>query len=292
MNKRKRNPFLIYIITIIISFCIGSYLVKHDKETIIYFPLHPEAHFLDAGTALSAEPLHHSSEYRVTWTVTSLLDRKAYLRQDAGLLYEDGKLKTVIGPTAWKQTSDSINETRIFTDEFSHLFDAIAFHYGEIHEKNKITSVQQMSKDSLYVMQPENNSLYTFRKAKNSVEMQWEKDLNKKKQGYLQSLWKKGLEQWNLNPDSYIVIPLTDLPRYSTEPLPGFNKSQSDQIIGRLWEGLYKQYVVGIKKENGTVISPINSTVPLILINRSQRELLVLIPTEQYGSFLLKQRIP
>jgi hypothetical protein len=292
MKKRKRNPFLIYILTIMISFCIGSYLVKPDKETIIFFPLHPEAHFIKAGTTLSAQPLNDSPAYRITWTVTSLLDRKAYLRQDAGLLYEDGKLKAVIGPTAWKQTADSINETRTFTDEFSHLFDAIAFHYGEIHEKNKITSVQQMSKDSLYVVQSENNRLYTFRKANGSVEMQWEKDLDQKKQGYLQSLWKKGLEQWNINADSYMAIPLTNLPRYNTDPLPGFTRSQSDQIIGRLWEGLYKQYIVGIKKENGTVVSPINSTVPLILINRSQRELLVLIPTEQYGAFLLKQRIP
>jgi hypothetical protein len=292
MKKRKRIPFLIYILTIIMSFCIGSYLVKPDKETIIFFPLHPESHFIKAGTTLSAEPLNDSHAFRVTWTVTSLLDRKAYLRQDAGLLYEDGKLKAVIDPTAWKQTTDSINETRTFTDEFSHLFDAIAFHYGEIHEKNKITSVQQMSKDSLYVVKSENNSLYTFRKANGSVEMQWKKDLNQKTKGYLQSLWKNGLEKWNINADSYMEIPLTELPRYNTEPLPGFTRSQSDQIIGRLWEGLYKQYVVGIKKENGTVVSPINSTVPLILINRSQRELLVLIPTEQYGAFLLKQRIP
>ncbi|MED1205135.1 hypothetical protein [Heyndrickxia acidicola] len=290
--NRNRNLYFLYLITIMISFCIGCYLVRPDKETIIYFPLHPKAHFLNAKTQLSAEPLNNSPFYNINWSVTSLLDRKAYLRQDAGLLFEDGKLKSIIGPAEWKQTADTINETRTFTDKSSHLFQAIAFHYGEIHEKQKITSVQQMSHDSLYVIQTANNSLYSFRQAQDSVQVQWERELNQKSQRYLHLLWKKGMEQWSLKADSYTSIPLTDLYQYNSEPLPGFTRTQSDQIIGRLWEGLYKQYITGIKKEDGTVISPINSAVPLVLINPTLRELLVLIPTEQYGDFLLKQRIP
>ncbi len=56
-------------------------------------------------------------------------------------------------------------------------------------------------------------------------------------------------------------------------------------------EGLYKNYLLGIKKENGTIVDPIDSLIPLILLNKNKKELLVLIYTKENEYVLFKQKI-
>ena len=68
-------------------------------------------------------------------------------------------------------------------------------------------------------------------------------------------------------------------------------RQQTYEIIGHLMEGLYKNYLLGIKKENGTIVDPIDSLIPLILLNKNKKELLVLIYTKENEYVLFKQKI-
>ena len=92
--------------------------------------------------------------------------------------------------------------------------------------------------------------------------------------------------------DQYTTIPLTSIYQYEEVPLPGFNKEQTQAIIGRLWEGLYKNYFLGVKKQDGTTIDPIGSTIPLILVSTDQTHLLVVSELKDDDIMLLKQQIP
>ena len=55
----------------------------------------------------------------VEWKLESILDRKAYLRQDVGLLYSNGRLVAKQGN--WKQNTPSlIQERQVVVGKCSH----------------------------------------------------------------------------------------------------------------------------------------------------------------------------
>ncbi|WP_062046376.1 hypothetical protein [Bacillus sp. JCM 19034] len=58
-----------------------------------------------------------------------------------------------------------------------------------------------------------------------------------------------------------------------------------------MWEGLYKHYVLGITQEDGTVVNPIGSTVPLILIPKTTDHFFILFRTPEGEPVQLIQTI-
>ncbi|PLR76950.1 hypothetical protein CU633_12830 [Bacillus sp. V3-13] len=66
---------------------------------------------------------------------------------------------------------------------------------------------------------------------------------------------------------------------------------RTNEIPGHLWEGLYKNYFLGIQKKDGTIIDPIDSSMPLILLAKDQSHLLVAFETADREPVILRQRI-
>ncbi|MGE6259013.1 hypothetical protein ACQKCU_14075 [Heyndrickxia sporothermodurans] len=286
----------IYTFILLTIFTIFIFIIKigisPTKEAITYFPLHEKAHFLDAETNLTLTDIDQKNKYTIDYSIYSKLDRKAYLRQDIGLLYKNGKLVKQIGSKTWKQNRAALHQSEHVKEIGSGYYRAISFHYGEIQEKHKINSVQRMSNDTLFVVHSKfQMKPIGFHTTETEDEKQWEYALKENSMKQIESLWKSGLSKNKININQYISIPLTELVQYNDKPLPGFSKKKSDEIIGKLWEGLYKNYILGIKKEDGTSVDPLGSTIPLLLLNENKKELLVLIITKDLEPILLKQVI-
>jgi hypothetical protein len=263
--------------------------VNQTKESIIYFPIDPSVTFKSAETSVSLASMN-DHKYTLMWKISSNLDRKAYLRQDVGLLFSNGRLAGKQG--SWKQNIDHLAQEKQVSSEGNARFDAVTFHYAELHEKaDVIRSSQTMTADSLYAFKAPDGMLQSFRIASNSEQRKWQEELDRRTERMLEYSWQKGIGSFAINPDEYHSYPLTALRFFSQHSFPGYTKKETDRIIGNLWEGLYKNYFLGIKKADGTTVKPFGSTMPLIMIAKDKTHLLVLTETKNGEPILLRQMI-
>src|SRR5699024_11318464 len=79
------------------------------------------------------------------------------------------------------------------------------------------------------------------------------------------------LQKLQIDPSLYHTFPLIDLPLYEHIPFPNMNQHDTDMIIGHLWEGLYKNYIIPMTEMKNLE----KSLMPLILIDKNKEHLLV-----------------
>ncbi|MGM0844253.1 MAG: hypothetical protein ACQEUT_04680 [Bacillota bacterium] len=261
------------------------------KESIIFFPLNEKAAYQSANTVLTLNDQKVNDLYEVDWKISSVLDQDAYLRQDVGFLFFNGRLKAKM--SEWEQNTDRIVEDYTAKGKESSLLQAISFHYSEIHENDETyTSAQSLSEDQLYIIDSNFSPLSSFRKPETAAEREWQSVLDRVTSQQLQYNWERAMEKYNINERDYLQIPLISLPEYNTSPPEGLQPQQWNELTGNLWEGLYKNYFLGIKTDTGKVVDPIDSSMPLILIKIDTGDVLVLSTTKEGEPILLRQKIP
>lgn len=289
---RKKMIFIsVSGLAIVLSaFLLQLQLLKPALETITFFPIDESVQYRMANTTLTLLNKKQNNQHQVDWKLSSTLDRKAYLRQDLGLLFVNGVLE---GKTAkWEENTANLTQEHILSKGESARYDAITFHYSELHGPNDIiTSAQRMSEDMLYVIDSRFSPLRSFRAPKNNQEREWKQVLDKSTDNRINKTLAKAAKTFQIDTNSYIMIPLNELRKYEDQPFPGFNQGETAVILGRLWEGLYKNYYLGIKKSDGAAVDPLDSTMPLILVSKDKSHVLVVTQTKDGESIILKQLI-
>lgn len=264
---------------------------KEVKESITYFPTDPSLKYKIVQTSLKLDKQENEKNYKIIWSVESTLDRKAFLRQDISFLYKNGRLKATLGD--WEQNTDKLYQESKILESESGLFQSISVHHSEVHAiEERIFSSQKVSEDELYVIDSSFSPLHSFEIPLNQEDKEWKKVLDQITSQLLEFSWSKGIEFYSIRKEDYTAIPLTEMIQFNDQPLPGFTMRESRRILGNLWEGLYKNYFLGIKKRDGSVIDPTESTIPLILVANDKTHLLVLIETKDGEYIILKQNIP
>jgi len=288
MNKVIRIIFFLTV-AMLIYVLLPTYNEPPTEESIIFFPIDPNVKFSQATTTLSLHPNKINGQYVLGWNVSSNLDRKAYLRQDISLLFANGRLKGIA--SKWKENSQIIVQEKDIELKDSQLFQAISFHHGEIHENSSIKSSQKMSGDQIFVVDSAHHPLASFRTAKTSWEKEWEKVLTKTTNEFVAYKTNQLINHYSIQTSKYHRYYLSDLINYNEKPFPGISIDKTKKIVGNLWEGLYKNYFLGIKKSDGTIVSPIGSTMPAVLISKDFSHLKVLFETKDGTKMLLVQQI-
>jgi hypothetical protein len=282
----KKKYLLLGFLIIVITTAL-FYQSKNPKvqESITFFPIDPSVTYKKAYTSLKL-----IDKKTLVWKIDSTLDRNSYLRQNAGFLYSNGRLIEEL--SGWKQNTNRMEQEKRILSNKDALFEAITFHHAELHEKGgKIFSSQAMSADQLYVINTEPNTQYSFRTPTTKAQSAWKQKLDEQTERMLQYSWNKGIRHFSLHLSDYQAFPLNLFNNRSKKGLPGFSKEETDKIVGNLWEGLYKNYLLGIKKADGTTSDPIGSTIPLILLANNKTHLLVLTETLNGEPILLRQMI-
>lgn len=284
MKKLVSIAMLLLIVSL-----FSLFIHRPTKETIIFFPIHPHVTFSEATTTLELQPQKREGTYSLLWSTSSVLDRRAYLRQDISLLFADGRLIDRL--SKWKTNSQTLTQEKIVKARDSRFFQAISFHHGELHEGEAIMSSQTMTSDYLYVIDSPYSPLASFHSAATREEKEWQNVLNKATTEFLRRTSESLLSHFSIQKQQYYSLYLPDLIVYNEQPLPDLSMEKTQEIIGKLWEGLYKSYFLGIKKEDGSILSPIGSTMPLILISKDYSHLLVLTETKDGEKIRLIQQI-
>ncbi|ASK63194.1 hypothetical protein CFK37_14080 [Virgibacillus phasianinus] len=267
------KKYLVLSIFLILSiFFVFLYQTKLSSiPSISYFPLDKETHFVNAKTNLDIKKQKVNKKYTITWNVLSKSDKNMYLRQDVSLLFNNGKLMGAL--SKWHEDEETLQLNAQLQSEGTGYLQSLSYHHGEIHyPSGAIKSIQQMTYDEIFVVENPAGDVHTFHKPKSTKDIDWEKALNDKTSQFLLYHWNKLLSHYQIKKDDYVIVPLTALNRFNTNELPSMSQEQTNQIIGQLWEGLYKNYIVPItyKKEQ------VSSFVPIILFSKDQNHLLVL----------------
>ncbi|UOQ42520.1 hypothetical protein MUN89_11020 [Halobacillus salinarum] len=244
-----------------------------DQMVIQYFPLDKTHSFKSYKTELHFAEQEDENEYEVVWDIASVSDKPMYLRQDVSLLYVNGRLKGVMNK--WIQDTAKIKKQSTLHGEDSKKYQAVTFHQGEIHQDDlPITSIQATSSDTLYVIDSPLTTRTSFRKPQTEEEKKWKQRLDHSISQQINAQWDELIAYYQVPEKKYEKAALTDLAKYNTQPLPGTSKENSRRIMGQLWEGLYKNYILGIADTKST--HPIQSYIPLILFDKNGKHLMVL----------------
>lgn len=276
------------VILMIVTFSILFY-PEQTEESFTYFPPDPTASFQFTHTSLTLLP-KHNDRYRLDWKTNSTLDRKAYLRQDISLLYANGLLTGKMGEE-WKQNVTTMTLKEKIPYQDSANFKSISFHHGELHENGHITSVQSITNDELYVVDSSFSPLQSFREPRTTNEQEWKDVLDKLTEERITSSIDKAAKTYSIKKNLYTIYWLTQFHKFSSTALPGFSSEESSQIIGRLWEGIYKNYFLGVRMKDGTYADPSGSTIPVILLAKDKSHLIVISELSNGEMMLLRQMI-
>ncbi|RFU65702.1 hypothetical protein [Peribacillus glennii] len=276
-------------VLIIITAVVYFLYLKPVRETIIFFPLDPSLQFDIASTAL--ETKQGNGSYSISWSELSVLNTQAYLRQDISLLYKNGKLVSVLKD--WKQNSQSITQAERLPIEESSMFQAVTFHYAEVHpSESEIYSAQSLTGDQLYVIRSPYSTFQSFKHPTSAEQKEWKLVLDQTANSVITESLNQAVSAFAIDRNRYSVAALTDLKSKQGNLLTGYTESKQNEIIGKLWEGLYRNYVLGIKHDNGNELSPLGSSVPLLLVAQDKKELLVVFSASDGSPVMLRQKLP
>lgn len=255
--KVKRYLLLSFILLITTIY----FVVENSKteKTITYFPIHDEQAFTTAVSKLN--PLQDS--FNIEWVSTSESEEKQYLRQDVSLLFTNGALTGVLNK--WKRNTAQIEQKKDVIIKPAAVVETVSFHHGEIHHHDSITSIQHMSQDELFIL--DNRS---FKESETTTEKKQVDNLMHYTNKRLQKHWNNLIAYFNVNINDYSEIPFNKLIQFEQDLTKDFTKEISEQIIGQLWEGLYKNYILQAVEANS------NDLMPLILFANDHTHLLVI----------------
>lgn len=259
----------------LLIFVVFLYFLQASKEAEVvkYFPIDPNSQFSAYGTNLSFAAQADEDEYEVVWDMYSTSDKTQYLRQDVSLLYVNGRLKGIMNK--WQENTKEIEKQSSIHGEDSQKYEAISFHHGEIHEGDEpIRSIQATSSDVLYVIDSPHSNRTSFHQPDTEEEKEWKQRLDHTIQQQVEVQWEELYSYYQIPVDKYVAVPLTQLSTYTDKPLPGTSEQDSERILGQLWEGLYKNYILAITDTPSK--HPIQSYIPIILFDKNGKHLMVL----------------
>lgn len=281
---QRLQIFFVSFITILACILWFFNKTEHVRESITYFPIHPDISFVEAKTEII--PI---AKGRIQLRSLSRMAIPVYLRQDVTMLYASGKLISKMGK--WEQNGIQLENTEKLRINDNGKLQAVSFHHAEIHEDSTFSSTHAITTDQLYYLQSTVPEALSFKSPATEEQIGWKEVLDKKEAETISSSIETITESFSIDRDHFVIFPLTELRQYQDQPLYTFSATETKQIIGQLIEGIYKNYFLGIKKEDGSVISPINSTIPIIFLAKNKEFLYVSFLTADGEPILLKQNI-
>lgn len=290
---KKYSGYLAVGLLMVFTFMWWKHLYEQrDLAVIKYFPLNQEAVFNQTASSLTLQKQGQENEqFNVLLSTESILNQKSYLRQDFSLLFQNGRLKEFAND--WKQNTDRISQKTTIKAHESSLFQSITIHYAEIHTDNDTPSSSfKLTDSNLFVIASRYGPIKSFQTPETDEQKEWAFTLSSVSNSRLAKVLDRYTNNQKFDITKYQVVPLTKLLTEEKNLLAGYSDQKRLEITEKLWEAFYSLYVSGIKKQDGTVINPIDSTIPLILRKQGSNKLIILIQDRSGNIHELYQLLP
>lgn len=206
----------------------------------------------------------------ILWKSRSETNKDTYLRQDLSLLLHND---TIIGVlNKWKQDQAKISLQQSLPINNSGKYEAITLHFSEIHDQESIYSTQTTSTSSIYLYDSK-DYFKSFKNPNSPDKKQLKQQIDDQAEQAFDELTKNLTTYFKIDTNDYKIYSLMDLKTHKPIILPELSESERNKIMGRLWEGIYKNYATPLlQKDNMNT----KSTVPIILIDKKNTHLIVL----------------
>ncbi|WP_416149373.1 hypothetical protein ACM26V_24535 [Salipaludibacillus sp. HK11] len=248
-------------------------------EAFIFFPEDDQIYFREGNTALELLSKKDNDEYLLEWSFSSETNEPAFLRSDMSLLFENGTFVKARKQSLKDQLF--IEEVGTADGEDSGRYDVVTFHHAEVHyPDDMMKSKHTWSQDQLYVIDSPLSPLHSFKKASTDEERQSKQILDSIMDQQLTYQLDGLLEEFNIDLDEYYYFTLLDFPDFIHYPLPGLTQKETFSIIGQLWEGFYRYYILGINTFTEETYSPKGNSLPNVLLHKEAQHLLLLYETK------------
>lgn len=290
---KKYIGYLIVGLVLMFTFMWWKQLyIQRDIAVIKYFPLNEKAAFIKTTSSLVMPKQEKDTEqYDVALSTESILNQTSYLRQDFSLLFQNGRLKEFT--KKWEQNTDRISQKTTVKAHESSLFQVVTIHYAEIHTENdKITSSFKLTDSNLFVIASRYGPTKSFHSPETEEQKEWAFTLSSVSNSRLTKVLNRYTDNKKIDITKYHVVPLTQFSTEEKRLLAGYSDQKRLEITEKLWEAFYSIYVSGIKKQDGTVIDPIDSTIPLILRKQDSNKLIILIQDKSGNIHEYYQQLP
>ncbi|WP_176759229.1 hypothetical protein [Pelagirhabdus alkalitolerans] len=264
------------------------WIVLHSNQSSIptsltYYPIDEKNQITESSTSILLKDNIQTPS--IEWSVTSSSNIPVYLRQDVGLLYKNGRLKGIM--SKWKENERDISQMSAFDHHQDALYESLSFHYGERHTDSKsINSFHTLTHDQAFVYSI-NQKYQSFKEPKNQTEKHIQTLVRQDALERLNREWKNLIHHFNINQDEYWAVPLIELTKQEHEYFNTFSEETKTKVIGQLFEGLYKHYIIPFSQDTDHT----TSYMPLILISKQLDELLVLFTNVNQEPEMLIQQI-
>jgi len=163
---------------------------------------------------------------QLQWKMISETNELAYIRQNIGLLFVNGKFKAFY--SEWKPNRRYLSFQQSFPLPNKARIDTLGLHYGEFHDDDSIYSLQLMDGQTLYTE--------TNEKMKQSIDHQIDQTI----QQYVQYI----LDMYSIDENLYHIVPFTELQQYFKYYNNKHSNLATEKLEGHLWESIYKQYIL------------------------------------------------
>lgn len=252
----------ILVMTII---CIFAIIQHQTKQAITYFPPNDRYFFEHANVDLIQE------NNQINWVIESKTNERAYIRQDVGLLYTNGKFISFYND--WKTDTDHLQfQTSIHMDNRMGI-DAISIHYAEFHEDAHIYSIEKIVSTSTSGSSQGNHSEHNQRLDEYlSFKTAYEKEI---------------INHFSFDDLQYDFVLLNELPAYITNQQTKWSAEQIETVIGHLAESIYKQYVTKLLTHHGHY----KHRIPVILFDKNEPFIFIVFQLDGEW-YQYKQQIP
>lgn len=264
MFKQKVILLCFFIVLVLIY-----QLTQVSVTTLKYFPIDESATFDRTSTSLSIDQTL-SNKPVLLWQLKSTHQPESFLAHDVGLLYQNGVLKGI--QSSWSQNDNQLNQSISLSPKSNYLYQAISYHYLELHQSsNKINSNYQLSEAELYVLESNQSEPEFFQTPKTDQEHVSAQKIQQKINAFLTENWTRLIDDYDIDRQVYLEIPLSHLSDYKDKPLPGLTMTESKRVIAQLWEGLYQNYIIPSKEQQSH-----GGIMPIILLDKNLDHLYVL----------------
>lgn len=293
---KKINRYFYNIV--FISFGVALLLISlpafsdwtQNKEAFIFFPEDETIFFKHAKSSIELLNKKDDDEYVLNIAFSSETNKPAFLRKDMSLLFENGTFVHSMKESLKDQLF--IEEVGTYDGEDSGRFDSITFHHAETHYSNEqINSKFTWSSDQLYVADSPFSLLHSFHEPSDQNEEKDKEILDSILMQQLSYELDGLLEEFHINGDYYHAFTLLDLPNYQEVALPGLTEKETYATLGKIWESLYRFYVLGINTFTEETYSPYGNSIPHILLHKDGTHLLLLYETKDGSKQQLLQLI-
>ncbi|ADU29923.1 hypothetical protein [Evansella cellulosilytica] len=270
--------FILAIITLLFILLPVGETTTNLSEALIYFPEDDKLTFIESNSNVKLLELKDENEYILEWSFDSLTDEQVYLRQDISLLFENGVLVDLMNHS--EMNADKVIGDKQYYGEDSGKHEMITLHYAEVHHSDEvIKSKRIITSDLLYIIDSPLSPIMTFKKPSTTMESRSKDLLDSIIDQQLSYIYDGLIKEFNIDKSQYEEIPFTEIVKYNDDVLPSFSKEETSEIVGRLWEGLYRNYVLGINTFNDKEYDPIGNSLPLVLLHKGGGHLMVLFET-------------